>query len=398
MARRLRTFFWLCAALALVGDVIVNVFVIRDGAFGYRALPPYLGTHHPLQKRWLAEQQEQLANDRRPGATGAFDPELGWTNVASSGTGAETAVPYNYDALGARSQREHAPEPPEGVLRLACFGESFTHGDEVGDLDTWCAQLEALDPRLEALNFGVGGYGADQALLRMRREGLHGARVALMGFMVENVGRNVNRYRPLWHPRTNACVAKPRFLLRGGELVLVPIPYATRAELVAAVADDSIVRDIAEHEHWIAESRYPLLRWSATARLGVGFFAYRRREIPRLYADEDGEPFVVSLALLEAFSREAKALGAHRSLVVFFPRRDELVSGEAARAPYWTRFVEQLRERGVEVLDLTEPMVAAVEAARPDVVPRMFRGSHYSREGNAVVAREVKRWVDAAGL
>ena len=60
---------------------------------------------------------------------------------------------------------------PDGSLRLACFGDSFTFGDEVQD--AWCypAMLEQRNPGLEALNYGVGAYGTDQALLQIHLQG-----------------------------------------------------------------------------------------------------------------------------------------------------------------------------------------------------------------------------------
>ena len=90
---------------------------------------------------------------------------------------------------------------------------------------TYQAFLEAHEPRVEALNFGVPAYGTDQALLRLSREGLRGARVAVLSLLLENIGRNVNRWRPLWTPRTLTPLAKPRFVLEGGALRLVPQPF-----------------------------------------------------------------------------------------------------------------------------------------------------------------------------
>ena len=41
---------------------------------------------------------------------------------------------------------------------------------------------------------------------------------ALRRAALENIGRNVNRYRPLWHPNSGATGAKPRFVLSGDAL------------------------------------------------------------------------------------------------------------------------------------------------------------------------------------
>jgi hypothetical protein len=392
--RRTPRRLWIALVLAtLLLDLALSAFKIRDGAFGYRALPPFGAMHHPRQKQWLAEQQADLASDRRAGSMGSFDAELGWTNVAGSRTGLSVERPFSYNSIGARSTREYSPAPAPGVQRLACFGESFTHGDEVGDGDCWPALLESSEDRIEALNFGVGGHGTDQALLRMQREGLHGAQLAVLGFMLENIGRNVNRYRPLWHPRTPTCIAKPRFLIAPAGLELVPLPYRSRADLIAAVAEGSVIADLHEHEYWSAECEPRWLRFSSLARLGWGWWAYRRREVPRLYRDLEAEPAALSLALLEAFGPRARALGAERSLVLLFPRREEL-EAPIQGTQFWAPFVAELERRGVALLDLTPALLAARDLHGS---PALLSGSHYSRLGNQAVADALRNWLASDG-
>lgn len=134
-------------------------------------LPPFGQLSGPRRER-VVEQLAALERGHPTQPIQSFDTELGWTNRP----GRASVLPIVIGEQGARGGRDYSPEPAEGVLRLACFGTSFVFGSEVADEETWCAQLEELDPRLEALNFGVGGYGTGQALLRMRRERLHGAR------------------------------------------------------------------------------------------------------------------------------------------------------------------------------------------------------------------------------
>ena len=92
-------------------------------------------------------------------------PTLGWTLKPGGATEL-----YRASAQGLQAERDYAATPPPGILRIAAFGDSFTHADDVSNAGgLWTRQLEALDPRLEALNFGVPGYAPDQALLRYRR-------------------------------------------------------------------------------------------------------------------------------------------------------------------------------------------------------------------------------------
>jgi hypothetical protein len=102
-----------------------------------------------------------------------YDAELGWSHVPGAhvadlyGPGRDLTI----NGQGLRARREYAARPPAGRTRALCVGDSFTLGYGVGDEDTWCARLERLEPRLETLNMGQGGYGVDQAYLWLVRDG-----------------------------------------------------------------------------------------------------------------------------------------------------------------------------------------------------------------------------------
>lgn len=388
---------WARVGLALgvlvVSDLLLARTWLADGRLGKRPLPPFGRLASAAQEAAL----ERLTADRPdPHSITAFDRELGWCVRPNSGrAGGE----YQVGPLGARGTRAYAPAPPAGTVRLACFGDSFTFGDEVRDAWTFEALLESLDPRVEALNFGVPAYGTDQALLRLRREGLHGAQVALLGLLLENIGRNVNRYRALWTPRTETPLAKPRFVLAGGELTLVAQPFASARELAAAVRDGTVLARLAEHEHWRGRPEIPTGEWSALGRLLGGLVAYRARSPERLWLDRQGEPRAVTLALVEAFRRESTALGARRALVLVLPMKEELDEFRASGRAYWAELVDELARRGIEHLDLA-PALAAEEARleTEGTGQTLWVAAHLSSVGNLVVARELLAWLVARGL
>lgn len=397
MRRLLRTLLALAVGLVLL-DLGLSLLSFEDGLFLGRPLPPFEAVTHPRQRQWLARQRAELARPGVESEPGAFDPELGWC-VRPGWTSADGA--QRYGSLGARGPREYAPAPPPGTLRAVACGDSFTHCDFVADADTWQARMEAADPRLEVLNLGVGGYGTDQALLRFRRDGAALAPdVVLIGMLLENVGRNVNRYRPLWYPQTGSTAAKPRFVLDGsGDLRLVPLPLATRGELVDAVESGDVLELLAEHEHWGRGALGPL-RHSSLARLAAGFLAYRARGVRRLWLDLEGEPRRVTLALLRAFHREALAAGARAAPVLVFPRRGDLaplVEGDDG-ARYWRGLLDELAAEGIPAIDLAPPLAEAYRAlgGMPDERgddPLYARG-HLNPAGNAIVASVLLAWLD----
>jgi hypothetical protein len=348
--------------------------------FTWRPLPPF--GRGEDQREWLERSERELEDGTPSWGYSRFDPTLGWTTrpgfVSDEGS-------IHVNAQGLRATREYAETPPAGARRVIVCGESFTFCEEVADAEAWPARLEALVPGLAALNYGVGGYGTDQALLRVAKEARGPAEALLVGFMLENIGRNVNRYRPLWYPRAQPA-AKPRYVLGTGGLELVPQPFGSRAELVAAVRSGEVLARLAEHEYWSADGLPDWLAWSAAARLAAGREAYAARELPRLYADTAGEPFRTTLALLEAFRGEAARLGA-RLTVLVFPTRADLEQWLVHGQRPWSTLLAALAARGIDVLDLTE---ALADAARASGTPDpLYAESHLSPLGNDVVARAI---------
>jgi hypothetical protein len=51
-------------------------------------------------------------------------------------------------------------------------GDSIAYGAGVTDSETFSALLESQDPRFDVVGLAVGGYGTDQELIRLEREGL----------------------------------------------------------------------------------------------------------------------------------------------------------------------------------------------------------------------------------
>ena len=91
----------------------------------------------------------------------SFSSTLGWS-IKENGS----SELYQANSSGVRSNREYAFSPPRGVRRISTFGDSFTHCDDVKNNETWQAIMESYDSNIEVINFGVGGFGLDQAYLR----------------------------------------------------------------------------------------------------------------------------------------------------------------------------------------------------------------------------------------
>lgn len=93
-------------------------------------------------------------------------PTLGWT-IKPNGH----AELWRANAQGLRANREYLLQPSPGI-RVAAFGDSFVHANTVSNAEMWTEQLIEFEPDLEVMNFGVSGYGLDQAFLRYQQEGV----------------------------------------------------------------------------------------------------------------------------------------------------------------------------------------------------------------------------------
>ena len=103
-----------------------------------------------------------------------YDADLGWVNSP------RVYLPNMYGPgkfLRTNSQRfrndaDFTKIVPPGKTRIICSGDSFTLGFGVDNQHTWPQQLAARNASLETVNMGQGGYGADQAYLWYKRDGV----------------------------------------------------------------------------------------------------------------------------------------------------------------------------------------------------------------------------------
>jgi hypothetical protein len=304
------------------------------------------------------------------------DPDLGWTNGPNVKNSDGTV---STDSVGARGSGERSPEPADGVLRIAVFGDSFTFGDEVATGETWAARLEDLLEKrgqpAEVLNFGVNAYGMDQALLRWEKEGRRLApAVVILGFQPENLLRNLNVLRPLYFMDTSVPYSKPRFVLDGDGLRNVNHPTVPAAELPALLAHPS-ESPLAEHDRFLGAGHRE--GWWQRSRLAA--------LLAELTGDGGGVPgFSVSpemnevgLRIVREFARTAHESGAG-FLVVHLPRREELADLEAGRAPWHQPFLDALAAE----IDLVRPEKGFGPIEDGDLQPR----GHYGPRLHAKVA------------
>ncbi len=143
---------------------------------------------------------------------GRPDARFGWVLLPSRATvlgPPERPVLYAVDAWGDRAGSERgAPDP--GLPSLVVSGESIAVGHAVAYQKTFPA-LMGKELGLQVINVACGGYGSDQALLRLEDAlgRLRRPAAVVTTFLPVMLSRNLQDYRP-------------RLALREGALTLVP--------------------------------------------------------------------------------------------------------------------------------------------------------------------------------
>lgn len=366
-----------------------------------------LGGLWALKRTKNLEYQPQIVedlNDKHKGILAAqiadtssymvFDPDLGWT-IRPNGNKPQ----YKANSKGLRATREYALEPAPGTLRVAAFGDSFTHGSGVPTGFTWEEKLEGMLPGLEVMNFGIPGSDPGQALLRYRREGVqyHPA-VVLIGMMSENINRMVNTFRPFYFSRSGIPFSKPRFEVQGGKLVLIENPIKSVAEYEALLRDpEATLPRLGEHDYFYQRtnrrSRFDFLPSVRFARIIHDQYFNQPIFQPNGLYNPRSEAYQVSFRVLDQFYREALGHGS-LPVLVLFPQRKDVRLRQDRRPVTYQPLLDELRRRGYRVIDLADGFAKY----DPDYEMAEKNFLHYPKAGNEMAAEWIRDVLVQQGL
>ena len=294
---------------------------------------------------------------------------------------------------GLRGERLYDLTPPPGVLRVAAFGDSFVYGNEVKTHQSWPAFLETQAPDIEILNYGVGGYGVDQALLRFLTEGSDfEPHVVIMGFVTDDLSRLTNVYRP-FRSAYEWPLVKPRYTVAGGELTFYPPPLTNVTDYEAFLNGTRAITELGTRDEWYEPLVYdnPAYDLSATVRLVSHLWTRLRGR----YLDPDrlfdgsvfntqSEAFAIQMALFREFVDSARYRG-YAPLIVLLPDRKSLAQVAQGKSSIQAPLAQALDSAGLPYLD----MVTAFgdEFTERELQEWFMPGRHYSEAGNRQIAK-----------
>jgi hypothetical protein len=320
---------------------------------------------------------------------GALDWEVGWRPEPA------TLAPGGYRLAPAG----------EGLTTpcVSLYGDSFTFGYEVAPAFAWGNLLTArLGCRVD--NYGVAGYGTDQAYLYFQQHQRHGqdtAPVVLLSHLSENIVRNITQNHALLYE--NILAWKPRFVVApGGELRLIPMPHLTPDDYEAYRRDpgqffplDALLPDSGP-----LSKRRPFFPYTLSVpylftykRLYASLLFYARTVPPwfaELYdATHPSQALQITRDILLQFGHEARRYGKHPLIFVIPTARDLLYFQSTQQWSYAPLLAMLHAQQVVEVVHLGPLLLA--RAQDKDLCAYfcthpLTRSGHYTIKGNKLLA------------
>ncbi len=330
------------------------------------------------------KDKDRIESEARAGnilASNEFSRELGWE-------------PRSDNAHGYRG-----PPKDVGTAAIALFGDSFTLGFHPVE-KSWPHLLETKLGR-PVLNFGVGGYGVDQAYWRFKKRYLgeiHTPYVVL-AIMSENIARNLSLYRGFYNRRSSLAATKPRYRTADdGRVAYVENPLNSMDEL-PKLTDVEFLRSIGERDYWyqyfdqfdlneMVGFPYSYYFLKALPYYVSRFYMHRIQEsapYKDLYSDEEAKKIL--RVIIERFIQDAKSVGSF-PVILFLPNwmdMDDVVHKHEKTC--YAEFFEDVRAEHPATFDGLSYFMPYFSHGEP--ISEFFQSrtnGHYNARGDKVLS------------
>ena len=310
------------------------------------------------------------------------DRVLGWPSPQSFGNG-------DFAQDGSRV----SPAVPGGNEPcVSTYGDSFTWGAEVANKDAWPNILSTL-LNCKVSNYGVEGYGTDQAYLRFLKNASDKSQTVIFSFTTENILRNVNQYRQLLYPNSKYIYGlKPRFTINAdGTLRLIDLPAFLESEFRSMVHNPN---QYLSYEYFLPgglsgkqELRFPyffsLLR-------AFHYYSVRAKLLKKPWYAEfyderhPSQALEITAKIIESFRNDALRKGK-KPIIVIIPTGLDLQYYRRKGVWVYQPLLDRLESAGIRFLNAGPAILDSVGNRN---VCELFQtcNGHYNEEGNRVLA------------
>ncbi|MBS3109534.1 hypothetical protein J4227_03335 [Candidatus Woesearchaeota archaeon] len=368
---------------------------------------------------WMITAKDELPEINPKGLDSfmkhGFDAELGWIrkpNTSKEEKGKEGTSKYHIGANGARKNPGYEKKP----LKISVYGDSFAFARQVNDNQTWEWHLSKLT-KSNVLNLGVGNYGLDQSIIRMKRDYPSSRTpVVIIGVVPSTIVRVLCIWKH-YNEFGNALAFKPMFVLGGKKPRLVPNIMTSREKILSL---EGHLDYFQKNDYFYkAKFRKEMISFPYT----MSFFGNPLRNIPlallilwseffesaeqkakqvystpmkvimdinlelryALYTKNDYAPELMRQLVVKEFADYAKRM-KFRPVFLMLPQKDD-VAFVRKHGNYYAEFIKSI-SGNVVAIDLTDSLLKARDIDSLYSDDNQY-GGHYSKKGNKFVAEHV---------
>jgi hypothetical protein len=378
---------------AFVAIIVVLLFVVFEGMF--------FATGRLLQKKWAMWRTPAPVTRVRFTYAQYLekrDPVLGWPSPSQYG--------HDLDENGAQ-RNPYFPSSSRQSSCISLYGDSFTVGGDIpSSANNWGNVLSHVFSCYVA-NFGVGGYGTDQAYLRFEGNRADPSPLVILGFHTDDAMRNLTRIRDLLNSERWYAL-KPRFVLDAERhLQLVPMPDLTEAQYLRATGITGELLPLTDENFQpggpagVVRLEFPFM--VSVTRNMLRFYGFRAR----LLRQPDWMGFLApghplhGLEIVVGISRKFVDLARQRGkapLVIVLPHPLDFAYFQSHGVwPYQT-VVDGFTQGSIPYIDFGPYLLASARNDGKKFENYFSATGHYNDAGNALVAQFVRDWLAAQAL
>lgn len=403
-----RIFFWTLIVLVVAACMelfamiicrrVIPARVIHRTAF--RSAQDYIGAYKEARRK-IAEQAAVTKEAKETqGQSGIkmFHPVLGWDYPPGVEYTDPAGVAYRHGPLGERRTCTSFSND-----LIATYGDSFTYCSDVEDCHTWQTCLGEMIEK-NVLNFGVAGYGTDQAYLKyeLNAPGVV-TPVVMLCILPDNINRVVNVFRTFYAFDDRLALTKPRYVRQGEGFALIPNPLGSAGD-VLRLEDPAFVAKLGAQDYWYEKdmNRPPfgfpyiitLIRWRATILHYLIFNSglSRKGSNRPFYPNnlfEEAEPLAIMCHIVDLFVHTARARSS-TPVIVLMPHRELIEETLKHRVSRIANLATYLDAKGYPYIDLIKAMADMHPSRRQ--LSQWYR-EHATPEGNRITAQLIAEYL-----
>lgn len=368
--------------------------------------------------QWMIVGKDERPNFSKNGLEKFFqhgyDSELGWirkpeTEHEEMGKNGKTM--WHIDKNGARNNPILGYKEGE----ISCYGDSFTFARQVNDNETWSYFLSEL-AKTNIQNFGVGNYGIDQSLLRLKREfKKYPSNIVILGVVPDTISRILSVWKH-YYEYGNTFGFKPRFEIIDGKLTLIKNLIDSKEKFLDY---EKFLKEIQNNDFFYKEKflkeiiKFPysisiLKNFSRNLRILQKLDKIKKNESSKKLIAQNFEAMKIIMArnlewriklfkdenvskLLKEIIQEYVRVSQKenfKAIFVFLPQKDDIIFIKN-NYHFYNKFVEEIRKIDhLVVLDITNKIL------KEKKIDELFSeeteyGGHYSKYGNEIIAKMI---------